>query len=162
MSTTGNKNDLVERLQNAIKSSKMDDAATTESVDDLDEDLLNVNLTSKPFPCLMCAFQDDLDEHLDNSVIQELDSAIEATSQNEKGEKRKLEVTAVKSNAPKKVVLNRNPSVSSDTQNGNATAEIVEERKDDENPEKKIIKLSELSVKEVPITNNTALGLILI
>lgn len=127
----------------------MDDTATTESVDDLDEDLLNVNLTSKPTPCLMREFQDDLDEHLDSSVIQELDSAIEATSQKEKGEKRKIEVATVKSSAPKKVVLNRNPSVSSDTQNGNATAEIVEERKDDENPEKKIIKLSELSVKEV-------------
>lgn len=42
LSTSGNKIELVERLQTAIKSNKIDDAITTESVDDLDEDLLNV------------------------------------------------------------------------------------------------------------------------
>lgn len=42
LSTSGNKTELVERLQLALKSNKMDDTGTTESVDDLDEDLLNV------------------------------------------------------------------------------------------------------------------------
>lgn len=42
LSTSGNKNELVERLQIALKSNKTDDAGTTESVDDFDEDLLNV------------------------------------------------------------------------------------------------------------------------
>lgn len=40
LNTTGNKIDLIERLQNALKSAEI--ASNNESVDDLDEDLLNV------------------------------------------------------------------------------------------------------------------------
>lgn len=83
-------------------------------------------------------------------MIQELDSAIEATAAADKGEKRKMEDGgAGKSSAPKKIVLNRNPSVSSDIQNGSGTTEAVGDKKSTGNSEKKIIKLSELSVKEV-------------
>ena len=39
LNTTGNKNELVERLQAALKTNER---ASNESVDDLDEDLLNV------------------------------------------------------------------------------------------------------------------------
>lgn len=82
-------------------------------------------------------------------MIQELDSAIEAAIPAQRVEKRKLNETANKSSAPKKIVLNRNPSVSSDTQNGGATAEAMEKEKNNDIAEKKVIKLSELSVKEV-------------
>lgn len=40
LNTTGNKVDLIERLQNALKSAES--TSNNESVDDLDEDLLNV------------------------------------------------------------------------------------------------------------------------
>lgn len=82
-------------------------------------------------------------------MIQELDSVIEATSPSVKGEKRKLESSEIKASAPKKIVLNRNPSVSSDTQNGSAATDTAGESKNTESNEKKIVKLSELSVKEV-------------
>lgn len=82
-------------------------------------------------------------------MIQELDSAIEAAIPTQRGDKRKSDETAVKGSAPKKIVLNRNPSVSSETQNGGATTTAVEKEKNDGNQEKKVIKLSELSVKEV-------------
>lgn len=39
LSSTGNKNELAERLQNALNKSEI---ITSESVDDLEEDLLNV------------------------------------------------------------------------------------------------------------------------
>lgn len=41
LSTTGNKNDLIERLQSALKA-RVDDTVSAGSIDDLDEDLLNV------------------------------------------------------------------------------------------------------------------------
>lgn len=81
-------------------------------------------------------------------MIQELDSAIEAATPPQRVEKRKLNDTASKNSAPKKIVLNRNPSVSSDTQNGGGAPEAMEKEKN-ESAEKKVIKLSELSVKEV-------------
>lgn len=42
LSTTGNKNELIERLQAAVKS-KLDDNVSAGSADDLEEDLLNVS-----------------------------------------------------------------------------------------------------------------------
>lgn len=42
LSITGNKNELVERLQNSLSKS---DAINSECVDDLEEDLLNVSTT---------------------------------------------------------------------------------------------------------------------
>lgn len=42
LSAVGNKNELMERLQNALKN-KTEDSAGGESVDDLEEDLLNVS-----------------------------------------------------------------------------------------------------------------------
>lgn len=91
-------------------------------------------------------FQDDLDEHLDSSVIQELDSAIEATSP-EKTQKRKVEESSNKTGPAKKIILNRNPSVSSETQNGSEN-EAASNEKSGEDSGKKVIKLSQLSVKE--------------
>lgn len=94
--------------------------------------------------------------HLDTSesVMQELDSALDETSTASKRQKRKLETglnaDQNKTDAPKKIVLNRNPSTSSDTtQNGSAND--ATENKTDNNTDKKVIKLSELSVKEVSI-----------
>lgn len=42
LTTTGNKNELIERLQGALKST---DLISPDSVDDLEEDLLNVSKT---------------------------------------------------------------------------------------------------------------------
>lgn len=81
-------------------------------------------------------------------MIQELDSALEATAQTEKREKRKADDTDAKSSAPKKIVLNRNPSVSSETQNGNTAIETATQDNSNGTAEKKVIKLSELSAKE--------------
>ena len=44
LSTSGNKNELIDRLQNSLKT-KCEDAASVESADDLEEDLLNVSFT---------------------------------------------------------------------------------------------------------------------
>lgn len=82
-------------------------------------------------------------------MIQELDSAIEAATPAQRAEKRKSEDGVNKSSAPKKIVLNRNPSVSSETQNGGGVADTVDKEKPITTSEKKVIKLSELSVKEV-------------
>lgn len=79
-----------------------------------------------------------------------MDSAIEAAIPAQTTEKRKLDdTTANKTSAPKRIVLNRNPSVSSETQNGGTVTATAIQEKSDGNAEKKIIKLSELSVKEV-------------
>lgn len=97
--------------------------------------------------------EDDDDEHLDTSesVIQELDSAFEVSPTVARGQKRKIESNPLnkdKADAPKKIVLNRNPSVSSDT-NQNGSENNPSENKTDDTIDKKIVKLSELTVKEV-------------
>lgn len=127
LSTTGNKNELIERLQNALKS-KMDDVAGDSTVDDLDEDLLN----------------DDDDEHLDGSEsgITDLDT-IDIP---EKGQKRRSE--EMSDNKPaKKVVLNRTSSNSESVARINLTTAdpVADDPKDEE---KKVVKLSELTAKE--------------
>lgn len=87
------------------------------------------------------------------SVIQELDSAFEVspTGAGARGQKRKSESSENKVEAPKKIVLNRNPSVSSDTNdtNQNGSTNNAPADKTDGTTDKKVIKLSELSVKEV-------------
>jgi len=142
LSTSGNKTDLMERLQSALKS-KLDDTCSADSVDDLDDDLLN---------------DDDLDhEQLDTSesVLTELDEQLDATTT--KITKRKLSEskspTELDPKPAKKIVLNRNPSVTIDSneekQNGDhASSDKTIDSKDDDNAEKKVIKLSELSAKE--------------
>lgn len=153
LSTAGNKNELLERLQGALKSKLSD--VTADSVDDLEEDLLNV--------CIFCVvhckmfkqieFQDDDDEHLDTSesVIQELDSAMEVASSvvhKRKAEDKDSIIEHTKGSAPKKIVLNRTPSTSSENnQNGSLNSATVS--KLDTDSDKKVIKLSELSSKEV-------------
>ncbi|XP_068904644.1 SAP domain-containing ribonucleoprotein isoform X2 [Tenebrio molitor] len=97
LNATGNKNELVERLQAALKSNER---ASNESVDDLDEDLLN---------------EDDDDVHLETteSVISDIDTALNDTLP-AKGEKRKNDEDETKDDkekvppSTKKVVLNRN------------------------------------------------------
>jgi hypothetical protein len=97
LNATGNKNELVERLQAALKSNER---ASNESVDDLDEDLLN---------------EDDDDVHLETteSVISDIDTALNDTLP-AKGEKRKNDEDETKEDkdkvppSTKKVVLNRN------------------------------------------------------
>ncbi|XP_060517734.1 SAP domain-containing ribonucleoprotein [Cylas formicarius] len=132
LSTTGNKNELVERLQASLK-------ASSDVMDDIEEDLLN----------------DDDDEHLDEneSVIHEFDNELEDSPGNQK---RKLtEITTDKSETnnepPKKVILNRNnnaASVLADKQTRDVEKISLPEKPDGNTDEKKVIKLSELSVKE--------------
>ncbi|KAJ8960791.1 hypothetical protein NQ318_020086 [Aromia moschata] len=118
LTTTGNKNELVERLQMALKSNE---TSGLDSVDDLEEDLLN-------------------------SVI--LDNELEDSP---KAQKRKAdetqESTEAKSGPPKKVILNRNNSASLESKPKLEEAE-TEDKTDKEAPEKKVIKLSQLSAKE--------------
>lgn len=45
LSTAGNKNELIDRLQNSLKT-KCEDVASVESADDLEEDLLNVSFVA--------------------------------------------------------------------------------------------------------------------
>ncbi|KAJ8970676.1 hypothetical protein NQ317_012358 [Molorchus minor] len=94
LSSTGNKNELVERLQAALKST---DSGGMDSVDDLEEDLLN----------------DDDDEHLDANESEILENDLDDSPQ---GQKRKSDDTPAqietKSGPPKKVILNRNNSAS--------------------------------------------------
>ncbi|GJQ67463.1 hypothetical protein Trydic_g8305 [Trypoxylus dichotomus] len=129
LSAAGNKNELMERLQNALKN-KTDDSAGGESVDDLEEDLLNV----------------DDDEHLDGSEsgITDIDSAMDIPT-GQKPQKRKSQ-DAVSSDQPKqakKVVLNRTPS-NTDVTHSNSTVTVEKDKVED----KKVIKLSELSAKD--------------
>lgn len=134
----------MERLQTALRS-KLDDTGSAESVevDDLDDDLLN---------------DDDLDhDHLDasESVLTELDEQLDVTPAT-KASKRKLSETKLSpdsdSKPAKKVVLNREPSIPNDSnqkkENGDDSSTNVTEKSEDTS-DKKIIKLSELSAKEV-------------
>ncbi|KAK4879647.1 hypothetical protein RN001_007793 [Aquatica leii] len=141
LSVSGNKTDLMERLQTSMKS-KLDDTASAESVDDLDDDLLN---------------DDDLDhEHLDTSesVLTELEEQLDTSTSNAIT-KRKLseDVSDTESRSTKKIVLNRNPSVTNnfedEDRNGNDSLLISESDKNESNlEESKVIKLSQLSAKE--------------
>ncbi|KAF5271359.1 hypothetical protein FQA39_LY08157 [Lamprigera yunnana] len=138
LSTTGNKTNLMERLQNALKS-KLDDTASAESVDDLDEDFLN---------------DDDLDpEQLDTSesVLTELEKQFDAS--NSTKIKRKFSESEGTSDneykSTKKIVLNRNVSMISNFEEDdgndmlNSTVSEV-----DKNADSKVIKLSQLSARE--------------
>lgn len=141
LSTSGNKIDLIERLQNALKSS---DNGGTESVDDLDDDLLN---------------DDDLDhDHLDTSesVLNELDH-LEEAQESSSVMKRKLSKTdmpdlELDSKLPKKIVLNRTSSAQSNSEKTNGNDLLLDNSinqysaKSDEDA--KVVKLSELSAKE--------------
>ncbi|KAB0796718.1 hypothetical protein PPYR_10779 [Photinus pyralis] len=139
LSTTGNKIDLIERLQNALKSS---DNGGAESVDDLDDDLLN---------------DDELDhDHLDTSesVLNELDH-LEEAQESSSVMKRKLSKTDMPdldSKLAKKIVLNRSSSAQSNSEKTNGTDPLLDSAvneysaKSDEDG--KVVKLSELSAKE--------------
>lgn len=119
--TTGNKNELVERLQLAIHGD------ATLSLDETTEEIL------------------DEDEVLGDEEIEELSSKPDSQ---EIPEKRKLSIESNNTNA-KKVVLNRKPvleEIKNDQveKNENKGAKVIE----DAPPEKKIIKLSEFSTQE--------------
>ncbi|KAI4462869.1 sap domain-containing ribonucleoprotein [Holotrichia oblita] len=129
LSAVGNKNELMERLQNALKN-KTEDSAGGESVDDLEEDLLNV----------------DDDEHLDGSEsgITDIDSAMDIPHA-QKSQKRKSQ-DGIPNDQPKqakKVVLNRTSS-NTDVTHNDSTDSIEKDKVD----EKKVVKLSELSAKD--------------
>ncbi|CAL1682662.1 unnamed protein product [Lasius platythorax] len=117
----GNKNELVERLQLAIQG----DSAL--SLDETTEEIL------------------DEDEVLGDEEIEELSSKPDSQVL---PEKRKLSVESNNTNV-KKIVLNRKPvleEIKNDQVEKNENKNI--EEPDDAPPEKKIIKLSELSTKE--------------
>lgn len=132
LSTSGNKNDLVERLQAALNASEENPVNSTDSIiDDIEEDLLN----------------DEDDEHLDEreSLITELDTELEDIP---KVVKRKLDED--KSNSaepPKKVILKRN-TTEAIVKPVEEKSEQPEKASEPSSDDKKIIKLSELSVKE--------------
>lgn len=120
--TTGNKNELVERLQLAIHG----DSAL--SLDETTEEIL------------------DEDEVLGDEEIEELSGKPDSQ---EIPEKRKLSIESNNTNA-KKIILNRKP-VLEEIKNDQVEKKEnkgVKISEDDVPPEKKIIKLSELSTKE--------------
>ncbi|CAG9864885.1 unnamed protein product [Phyllotreta striolata] len=131
LSTSGNKMDLIERLQDSMKSNG---DMSSKSVDDLEEDLLD----------------DEDDEHIEasESILEhDLDESLVTT-------KRKLDdaIDNSKHEPPKKVVLNRNNSIiTADVKPLNEPEEKSPEQTSNGNnktEEKKIVKLSELSAKE--------------
>ncbi|XP_056644525.1 SAP domain-containing ribonucleoprotein isoform X3 [Diorhabda sublineata] len=130
LSTAGNKTELIERLQSALKNNEN---IGSESVDDLEEDLLN----------------EDDDEHIDTneSVILEND-----LDESPNINKRKIEDTSpIEVKQPKKVVLNRN-NINFGTDNEEKIEETIVKTITadaiDKNEEKKVIKLSDLTAKE--------------
>lgn len=139
LSTSGNKNDLIERLRNALKSIDV----SAESVDDLDDDLLN---------------DDDLDQdHLDTSesVLNDLDN-LDAPETNRASKRKisKTDMSDLDSKSSKRIVLNRSASVLSNSEKTNGseplpdvnTEKVQFSTKPDD--ETKVVKLSELSAKE--------------
>lgn len=145
---TGNKNELAERLQNALSKSER---IISESVDDLEEDLLNVsaNVIFLVVYYFNWSFQDDDDEHLDasESVILEND-----LDESPKATKRKIDDnTEVKSESapPKKVILNRHTSIEMTKSIIDNTETKQDDIKGEQKEDKKVIKLSSLSAKEV-------------
>ncbi|KAG5885378.1 hypothetical protein JTB14_023765 [Gonioctena quinquepunctata] len=128
LSTSGNKNELIERLQKAQKSN---DVVGSESVDDLEEDLLN----------------DDDDEHLDasESVISEND-----LDESPKATKRKADETSENEDTKpvphKKVILNRHNTLPEVVQPSETQAPEAKPAEPQE--EKKVIKFSQLTAKE--------------
>nr|CAH7767601.1 unnamed protein product [Callosobruchus chinensis] len=143
LSTSGNKTELLERLQRAVKST---DSAGTESVDDLEEDLLN----------------DDDDDHIDTNESV-LESVLEDTITSQKRKCEDASEPESKSLAPpppKKLILNRNNSCNSETAKPVAVSKEEEPKQKSKNdvahPEgirddksgKTVIKLSQLTAKE--------------
>ncbi|XP_044267512.1 SAP domain-containing ribonucleoprotein [Tribolium madens] len=133
LNTSGNKTDLIERLQTALKANER---TSNESVDDLDEDLLN---------------EDDDDVHLETteSVISDIDTALN-DSLPPKGQKRKSDENGTKektASTPKKVVLNRNTPLIENTRISTESKE-GSVKSNGSTEEKRVIKLSGLSAKE--------------
>ncbi|XP_065164834.1 SAP domain-containing ribonucleoprotein [Atheta coriaria] len=139
LSTAGNKNDLLERLQSANKNEKAndavetaDDAVETASGDELDEDLLN---------------EDDDESHIEDSysALQDLDATIEesppAAEKPAQGTKRKSDEGTTNDSAVKKA----NVIITNDT---DWTKSVITGRTKKEKPEKKVIKLTDLTVQE--------------
>ncbi|XP_018329647.1 SAP domain-containing ribonucleoprotein isoform X2 [Agrilus planipennis] len=135
LSTSGNKQELLERLQSALKI-KIDDAASAASADDLDEDLLNDDdLDHEPMDGSESVLT-DIDAHLDENITPptalKKDISQEKVISNEQSESK-----------AKKVVLKRNSSALEEQLENH---EVPEEKSDTK--DKKILKLSQLSVKE--------------
>ncbi|XP_043288614.1 SAP domain-containing ribonucleoprotein [Venturia canescens] len=117
---TGNKNELVERLQLALHG----DSAL--SLDETNDEIL------------------DEDAVLGDEEIEELSSKPDSQ---EIGEKRKLS-TESNTGSTKKIVLNRNPIIEEVKIDQTKDEDKDEKAASDSQPEKKVIKLSELGVKE--------------
>ncbi|XP_023017039.2 SAP domain containing ribonucleoprotein [Leptinotarsa decemlineata] len=127
LSTTGNKNELIERLQKNVKTN---DTIGSESVDDLEEELLN----------------DDDDDHSEENESSILENDFDVSP---KSVKRILsESSEIEGSTPvpaKKIVLTRHNSVIDPIK---ATEKQPEPEKSPPKEEKKIIKLSNLTAKD--------------
>ncbi|XP_011308809.1 SAP domain-containing ribonucleoprotein isoform X2 [Fopius arisanus] len=118
--TTGNKTELVERLQLAIHDSSLSLDETTDEI--LDEDAV-----------------------LGDEEIEELSSKPDSQ---DVGEKRKSTEETSSPVQSKKIILNRNPVIEEVKVGEPEEKEEKSEAAGDDAPAKKIIKLSELGVKE--------------
>ncbi|ERL93493.1 SAP domain-containing ribonucleoprotein [Dendroctonus ponderosae] len=139
LSTTGNKTELIQRLQSSLKSPK---AGLSDSIiDDIEEDLLND--------------EGDDDEHIDDraiNLINELDHDLDDLP---KSLKRKAESESeLIVGPPKKIILKRNTSetvaavVKPEVKSADTTTIEKHEVKSELIGDRKVIKLTELSIKE--------------
>ncbi|XP_017768000.1 PREDICTED: SAP domain-containing ribonucleoprotein [Nicrophorus vespilloides] len=131
LSTTGNKQELMERLQTVMKTSSKSEL----EAEDLDEALLN----------------EDDDEHIEenDSVLSELDSQLDVSTSSIKLKRKSTELEQ-SPKQPKKIVLNRSSSNCEEKPEpeGVVSSPSAEKEDGDKGEEKKIIKLSQLTAKE--------------
>ncbi|CAG9768337.1 unnamed protein product [Ceutorhynchus assimilis] len=141
LSSTGNKTDLIERLSRAVCTSEK---ITTDSIDDIEEDLLN----------------DDDDEQESITAEDFEESALDDLPKTPKTPpKRKIDDDddEEKAGPPKKIILKR-PTIEKskicvedpvqDKKVGQDDVVTEEKSSEDNNNDKKIIKISELTVKD--------------
>lgn len=156
LNVSGNKNELAERLQAALSPKK----SVSSTIDDLDVEahLLNVSYEqgSQAVFFYGCFQDDDLEQEnlvTSESVLTEIDAQLDAPVT--KVEKRKAEPSSssdVDSAAPKKIVLNRKSVTEDESSSGSTEKDATETKSDGEGTSaKKVVKLSELSAKEVSL-----------
>ncbi|RZF45421.1 hypothetical protein LSTR_LSTR002864 [Laodelphax striatellus] len=146
LSTVGNKNELLERLQSGVPSQSSGDADNASDHDLLDEDeVLGEDGLDDELSV------EGMSENIDLSTVDENQITSNSSENKSSPLKRKIDASKESQNGsqPKKITLNRFTSISahSEKENQNETEKQSEEKESTE-PEKKIVKISSFSVKE--------------
>ncbi|XP_039280157.1 uncharacterized protein LOC120348730 [Nilaparvata lugens] len=147
LSTVGNKNELLERLQSGVTSQSSGDVDNASDHDLLDEDeVLGEDGLDDELSV------EGMTENIDLSTVEENQITSNLPENKSSPQKRKLDASKESQNVsqPKKITLNRNTSISAHSEKENQhQTEKQSEEKDSTEPEKKIVKISSFSVKEV-------------